>query len=1042
MAEINGKDAETPETEFELRDLDPYLREQVSDPVLPPSTKVPALLPFGQRSPEDFERICVAVAEQVDGLRDVRLYGVPGQKQEGLDLVGWDKDGNAVVYQARRLATFVDRDLRDAVEDYANGRRPFGAKRFVVCVASPGRRTEVIEELARLKARYGFEIDLYDQERLSALLKERGDLVRRLFGDEWERLFCDGEPAKAPTPSPADLLAEAILRGPLETLGLAETVSKAEAEVDSDPAHAAEQFNRIATVLEGGEFSGFAETYRQRQAECSIKAGDLTAAMRLHAEIGWRDVERGSAMRVRETTRKLEELAGHPEAPEAARQLAEIFKAVDRWHADPFYDLEDIARVVEQLVEHDEPGADEAALWTAESALVNENLDLVRGLAKTFELVAGKREARSEADEIAVRLRICVAEATGDWQSILDRALRGRLGRRQAALVHARYGRNRVWVAEPQAADKSYRLAIDQACQADMNAEAAAALRSIWTIGARFGLPENEWFGAVELARAVQTAGTDFLQSAYDRRAAGLGELADGKLPSALSDLRAHLRASVVSGRLAAEIDAHTLLAKLYVRASEYGLAARHNIRAGNAKEVEEILSKVTTFVDCTDELEGHAPWERATALSALAAQGDFIPDDRVDQLVRIAIERSAGEPQGMFTPWVWLSAYKLLAALSPRISDELVDPILDLLEPLIDREPNRYRHNDDQHVRIVAELFLGHPERRDRTGPHLVALMAASPELGNDVLKVGWDALEAGQQVLLEDLRRIASEGSEPALRALLHLEDDHPLLVGQARKLLDKALHPPERKPGHYAIGSDLPRTATFVRLLDEADRSRFAEQAMLVAENESEMEPNRGDAIEGVMIVARTLPDEVRDALFDRTMLLVGSAGSSKMDDHLKAGLHPLSRFRFDFGFGSLVPQAVRAAGALARNREHYDAVIEAASALFRTGNEFAANQAAHAISYLPQDEANIDVRLLAASPIRWPRQLAAALWVHRPDEVPTLGNHLAADEDRGVRRTLANGLATLRERRPDLAEELVAILSSDSSASVRREVSGES
>lgn len=114
--------------DFELRHLDSYLREAVTDPVLPPATATPQLLPFEQRSPEDFERICVVVAEQVDGLRDVRLYGIPGQRQEGLDLVGWDARGEAVVYQARRVATFTDRDLRKAVEDYATGRRPYRCK--------------------------------------------------------------------------------------------------------------------------------------------------------------------------------------------------------------------------------------------------------------------------------------------------------------------------------------------------------------------------------------------------------------------------------------------------------------------------------------------------------------------------------------------------------------------------------------------------------------------------------------------------------------------------------------------------------------------------------------------------------------------------------------------------------------------------------------------------------------------------------------------------------------------------------------------------
>jgi hypothetical protein len=55
---------------------------------------------------------------------------------------------------------------------------------------------------------------------------------------------------------------------------------------------------------------------------------------------------------------------------------------------------------------------------------------------------------------------------------------------------------------EPEASDTSYRLAIGQACQAELNAEAAAALRSIWIIENRYGLPEGKWLGALELALA------------------------------------------------------------------------------------------------------------------------------------------------------------------------------------------------------------------------------------------------------------------------------------------------------------------------------------------------------------------------------------------------------------------------------------------------------------------------------------------------------------------------------------------------------------
>ena len=1036
----SGSSNTSPGPEVEQRPLDPYLTEPVTDVVSPPATATPELLPFDQRSPQDFERICVVVAEQVDGLRDVRLYGVPGQRQDGIDLVGWDTDGQAVVYQARRWATFSDRDLRKAVDDYASGGRTFSAKRFVVCVASSARRTAIIDELARQRESRDFDVDLYDQERLSGMLRQRGDLVRRLFGVGWQRLFCGGETATAPARSPSDVLADALLRGPLDALGIAETAAEAGRLLDAEPGQAAELYERIAEELDSSEFAGFSDAYRLRQAECRRRAGELPEAVRLFAEVVWRDVERGANIRVHEVSRKLEELSRESEAPAIAAVLARVLKAVDRWCADPYYDMDDVASAVEQLVKEDAPGASDAALWLAESAVVIEDYELVRRIAGTLAAVAAKREAISDSDATAVRLRACIADATRDWDTLRDRALRGRLGPRQATLVHARIGRFQAWNAEPEAADTSYRLAIGQACQAGINEEAAAALRSIWTVGTRYGLPEEEWRGALDLSRDVQVAGTDYLRSAYDRRAAGLSELSDGKLPSALDNLRANLRAVTLSGRLASEIDAHSLLGRLYLRAGELGLAARHHIRAGDAQVLEEWFSKLGAYVDCTEELSRRTPWEQAAALSALAAEGDLIPDDQVERLADAALVRASGQRQELFGPWVWLSAYKLLAALAPRIPSSHVDPVLDLLQPFINREPNQYRHNDEQHARIVADVFLAHPGRRDRTGSHLLALMAASPDLGDKVLAVGRGAIKAGRDMLVEGLFRLASDESKAALRALLYLEIEHPLLVNEARQLLEMAINRPEREPGHYRIGSILPHTATFVRLLEEEERVRFAEAAMCMAEDDTEMELNRAEAVEAVGIVARLLPGQVRSPLFNRAMSLACAPTFSELDEQMRVGLHPLSRFRIDLGSGLLVPQAVWAAAALAHRKEQYQEIIESASPLFRTGNETAANLAARALSSLPRDEVEVDVRLLAASPVDAARQLAAVLWAHRPEDAPRLGKVLATDSSRGVRRSLASSLTMLRETRADLAEELTELLSKDPSASVRAEVRG--
>lgn len=1023
--------------EPEPRPLDPYLTEPASDRVTPPASMSPSLLPFDQRSPEDFERICVAVAQEVDGLRDVRLYGVPGQRQDGIDLVGWARNGRAVVYQARRWASFSEGNLRRAVSDYAKT-SAFSAERFVVCVGTSARRIQMINELTRLRQTHEFDIDLYDQETLSDMLRRRGDLVRRFFGPEWERLFCGQAAIEPPERSVSDVLADALLRGPLDALGLTAVAVEAKRLDETQPREAAERYGQIAGALAKSDFAGFAATFRLQQAECSRRAGELLDAVRVLSEVAWQYVARGETHRVRATASKLGGILKQPDPPPITAPLVRALEATDRWLADPFYDMKDAAEAVAQLMSAHAPGSCDAALWLAESALVSENPELIDRTESTLLAAITERSNISEADEIAVRLRACLADVKGSWDRLREQALKGRLGHRQATIVHARIGRFGAWHDQPQEADTSYRLAVSQACQAGLEAEAAAALRSVGVVGVRYNLG-NEWTGAFELARDVQVAGTDYLRLGYDHRLAGLHELSDDELPSAHADLRANLRAAIVTGRLASEMEAHELLGRLYVQANVGVLAARHYIRAGKTKPVEALFSGLNSYLDCTDGLERSAPWERATTFAALAAEGDLIPADEVERIVGVALESTGVQQGGLWGPSEWQYAYKLLAAIASRIPRGLADCTLDQLEPLIEREPNQYRFNDDEHVKIVVGLFEAYPDMRNRTGPHLLALVGASPELGHKVISIGLDALLAGRNVVVDGLSELAESGSKAALEALLHLEVEHPLVLTEARQLLDSSLHPPTRQNGVYGYGSILPRAAMFVRLLGASERSQFAQAAMAVAEDETDVEFNRSEALQALRGVARDLAGEERDDLFSRAMALATAPVLSEMDEFERAGHHPLSRFRLDMGSGLLEPTAVRTAAALARGETHARAIVEAASRMLQGHSRVPANYAAWALSYLSDEWFDIDVRLLASSPVESARQLAAVLWSRRPEQAPTLGQTFAADPSRGVRSSLAGSLQTLRKTRPDLADTLESTLIEDPSASVRAAVS---
>lgn len=212
-------------------------RSPVEDPVAAPASREPDLLPFHERNWEDFERTILVVADHVDGLRGVRLYGVRGQAQRGIDLYGTDDEGRNVAYQPKRYAEFSAGDLDAAVEKFGQDEGAVGATLLVVCVGCETDRTEISEKLEELRASHpDINIDLYDRRRLSELLKTRPNLVRRLFGEPWATAFCGDADWPTPEIVHSDVLADALVRGPVSALGLGDEQDRAEAMAESDPA--------------------------------------------------------------------------------------------------------------------------------------------------------------------------------------------------------------------------------------------------------------------------------------------------------------------------------------------------------------------------------------------------------------------------------------------------------------------------------------------------------------------------------------------------------------------------------------------------------------------------------------------------------------------------------------------------------------------------------------------------------------------------------------------------------------------------------------
>lgn len=346
----------------------------------------PDLLPIHELTPEDFERLLLRVVEEVEGLREVHLYGVPGQRQDGLDGIGFDPAGRPVGFQAKRYLVFAARDLIDAVDAYTSGRRRIRVVRLLIGVATEVRRTEILNELTAQRANHPeLEIELYDRRRLSDLMRDRPDIVRRFFGDAAAERFCLGLTGEAPSatgpPLDAVALADAVMRGPGEAAGMAEALAYADRQRDKHSEKAADAYLGVEQALEKRRFGSHAFLVRQRRAAALRAAGRLDESAGLLGDSVWLYLHRGDVDEARIALHQLDELVG-PQRPAAQKPsgtpslvsgqtqlLHQVLEASVTLVQDPIDRMSSLGEVVDELLTARHLYAGRVAVLFAETAL-------------------------------------------------------------------------------------------------------------------------------------------------------------------------------------------------------------------------------------------------------------------------------------------------------------------------------------------------------------------------------------------------------------------------------------------------------------------------------------------------------------------------------------------------------------------------------------------------------------------------------------------------------------------------------------------------
>jgi NACHT domain len=194
--------------------LPAYLEDHIDAGVDPPVETRAQRLPFAALTPENFERLCVKLVRTESDVELTRLYGTPGQAQQGIDLYARLHNGQYGVYQCKRVHNFTAAKIHDAAQLFLPDHPAPAAKRgrrrsnswqwdqkaefFVLCTSESLSSTATTDEIETQRERYkklGVRFDTWDADELDAKLKDQPKLVDDFFGREGVRAFCGPDAA-------------------------------------------------------------------------------------------------------------------------------------------------------------------------------------------------------------------------------------------------------------------------------------------------------------------------------------------------------------------------------------------------------------------------------------------------------------------------------------------------------------------------------------------------------------------------------------------------------------------------------------------------------------------------------------------------------------------------------------------------------------------------------------------------------------------------------------------------------------------------------
>ncbi|HWD81432.1 MAG TPA: hypothetical protein VG497_21200 [Kribbella sp.] len=831
-------------------------------------------------------------------------------------------------------------------------------------------------------------------------------------------------------------MADALMRGPASAVGADRHLNEAARLETENPRGAAGELQLAEALLADGSFGAHAAVLTRRRAELLSAAGDHDTAATLLSRRFWQALDgydRDEAGEVAHSLHRVGEAAGGLAVDAIAQAAVRVerhplglpaVQFTEPWFAQAPEETARLALLTAEIAAIDFP-----CTWT------RENVDLLKRCA---DAVPG---TGADADRLVYRLRIEIADATGEWTELLDRARRRRLTRGTAAMILARHAMHHAERGVFTAADESWEEAIEQACLGGRNTAAAQWVHSRRLLHSRHRGLEADLGDFPKLVKSLRQAGDATGTSPAPRvEIRALQALAQDKPHVAAPRLRSWLRFAHSEGYWGEVNYVRVLLADTYRDAGEPGLAAALVISAGQASAVEKLAEDAgDRFLDVRSRLTAPAYWASATAFRLLAAQADLVPDDDVDEVAGIALDVLAEERAGrlrdtpLFSPSLALAALKAVSALADRLPVEQTARLLAYLRPHVPREKNRYRYTDDDHVRACVAIASTHPSLREEAIEQLLGLLAEPTSGAADkVEQEAGDLVARYPDLVRARLTELAAQDNRFA-GALLALITDKPseAQLADARAAAEQLKKPSRNTALVVSVGTAAVRQSLLAGHLPPDERAVLVQAQLDRAASPYEPGSNRADYYLAATHLSANLEDV--ENLFAEALRRAGDPELSNADLADRLGNHPLGMFRSSGAITDTRPYAVILAAALARTDEQKARVRTCALGLLGLGRN-AGYRAVQALQILGPGELLRDVPLLAVHQDWAARSLAAVTW---PDSRPTdatVGLLLAKDPDQRVRRSLAR--AVREAHHSETIERVRAVLGTDPRHSVRR------